>query len=253
MMPSGPARFAEAIVGFFVPPACREEVVGDLHERYRSPLQYVIEALFTVPLVIVSRIRRTADVQIVAMQGCALYMSFLGAAWLGGGAVFREPWSILRLALPGAMVLAGVILDDAYARPGVRLALQLARGPFIGNAIALACQAMLWGGHSAVAIPPPIAFSGCAMSLLFSSGIRLLFPPLREQPLGATAPAFWLKRGAVADENSRGLLTFVKVFAVVLALAALAAWILDGSLRQKAGFTILLVAVVALYTAVNRA
>ena len=31
-----PSKTAEAIVALFLPPACREEVLGDLHERYRS-------------------------------------------------------------------------------------------------------------------------------------------------------------------------------------------------------------------------
>ena len=61
LMHAGPSKTAEAIVAVFVPPACREEVLGDLHERYRFPLQYGLDALRTVPLVIISKIRRTAD------------------------------------------------------------------------------------------------------------------------------------------------------------------------------------------------
>ena len=51
-----------------MPPACREEVLGDFCERYRSPAQYAFDAVFTVPLVISSRIRRTSDPQIVLIQ-----------------------------------------------------------------------------------------------------------------------------------------------------------------------------------------
>ena len=75
-MNPGPSKAAEAIVAVFLPPACREEVLGDLHERYRSPRQYGLEALRTVPLVILSRIRRTADPQVILMQAFALYVSF---------------------------------------------------------------------------------------------------------------------------------------------------------------------------------
>jgi hypothetical protein len=81
-MNSGLSKTAEAIVAGFVPPASREEVLGDLHERYRSPRQYGVDALCTVPLVILSRIRRTADPQMLLIQAFALYVSFLGAAYL---------------------------------------------------------------------------------------------------------------------------------------------------------------------------
>ena len=84
-MNRGPSKAVEAIVAVFVPPACREEVLGDLHERYRSPLPYAWEALCTAPLVIASRVRRTTDPQVLLMQAFALYMSFLGAAW------FQDP------------------------------------------------------------------------------------------------------------------------------------------------------------------
>ncbi len=57
-MRSRPSKTAEAIVAIFLPPACREEVLGDLHERYRSPGQYALDAIRTVPLVIYSRIIR---------------------------------------------------------------------------------------------------------------------------------------------------------------------------------------------------
>jgi len=59
-MHSGPSKTAEAIVAIFVPPACREEVLGDLHERYRSPGQYAMDAVRTVPFVVYSRILRTS-------------------------------------------------------------------------------------------------------------------------------------------------------------------------------------------------
>ena len=81
MTRSGPSRAAEAIVALLLPPVCREEILGDLHERYRGSAQYSLEVVCTVPLVIISRIRRTADPQVLLIQAFALYVSFLGAAW----------------------------------------------------------------------------------------------------------------------------------------------------------------------------
>ena len=38
-MKRGPSKLAEAIVAFLLPRSCREEVLGDLYERYKSPLR----------------------------------------------------------------------------------------------------------------------------------------------------------------------------------------------------------------------
>jgi len=119
-MRAGPSKIAEAIVAFFVPPACREEIVGDLHERYSSPWQYARDALVTVPLVISSRIRRTTDAHVFMLQVLAIYGSFLLAAWLKDRAFLNEPWGLLRLALPAGLMLVALILEDAYAKPGWR-------------------------------------------------------------------------------------------------------------------------------------
>jgi hypothetical protein len=111
-MYSGPLKTAEAIVAVFVPPACREEVLGDLHERYSSSGQYGLDALRTIPRVIMSRIRRTADPQVLLMQAFALYVSFLGAAWLKDGAFLSERWGLPRLAIPAGMAMLGLVLDQ---------------------------------------------------------------------------------------------------------------------------------------------
>jgi hypothetical protein len=175
-MDSGPSKIAEAIVAVFIPPACREEVLGDLHERYGSPGQYSLDALRTVPLVIVARIRRTADPQVLLMQGFAWYASFLGAAWLKDGAFLREQWGLLRLAIPAAMAMLGLILEDTYAKPGRRSPLDLARGPVLGLSLALASQGMFRISNPDLAVPGWIALYGCAISLLLSSAVRMLFP-----------------------------------------------------------------------------
>ena len=86
-MNSGPPKTVEALVAVLVPPACREEVLGDLHERYRSAAQYSLDAASTVPLVILSRIHRTADSRALLIQAFAFYASFLAAAWIDGGAL----------------------------------------------------------------------------------------------------------------------------------------------------------------------
>jgi hypothetical protein len=97
-----------------------------------------------------------------------------------------QPSKIVRAA---AMVLLGLILDDTYARPGRQSALKRVRGPLLGVAIALASQGMLWIGRPDLAVPRWIALYGCALSLLLSSAVRMLFPPVTEELLGANVPA----------------------------------------------------------------
>src|SRR5437764_2769754 len=117
---AAPPPFLERLVGLIVPPACREEVVGDLHERYASLPQYIAEALVTVPLVIVSRIRRTTDFQVLLMEAFAAFLAFWGAARLIDAAFLEDRLAWLRLASPAATALAAMVLEDAYARPGRR-------------------------------------------------------------------------------------------------------------------------------------
>lgn len=181
-MSSGPSKLAEAVVAMVVPPGCREEVLGDLHERFTSPWQYSVDAVLTVPLVILSRMRRIADPQILVIQAFGLYMSFLGATWLGEGAVPRAPWLLLRIAIPAALAMLGMILDDTYASRVGRSWLNVARGPVFGLLLALACEALLWIANPDLALAPRITFYGCALSLLLSCVVRMMFPPVTGRP-----------------------------------------------------------------------
>jgi hypothetical protein len=181
-MRPGPPKVAETIAGFLIPPACREEVLGDLHERYTGPGQYLMDALYTAPLVIASRIRRTTDPQVFLMEALLLYVSFLGAAWYRDETLLNSQWGLLRLAVPGAIALVALMLEDAYASPGKRSALKLVRGPVFGLGVTLLWQAVLAAGSPELALPRWIMFSGSAISLLLVSTVRVLFPPVTDRP-----------------------------------------------------------------------
>jgi hypothetical protein len=203
-MPSGPSRSAEAIVAVLIPPACREEVLGDLYERYRSPAQYGFDALITIPFVIVSRIRRTADPQILLMQALALYLAFLSAAWFRESSLLTQQWGMMRLALPPALILLALVLNDVYAKPGTRSPWSMVMGPAIGLALAFLSQAMMWSRNSPGALPLEVMVYGAAMSFLSSSVIRMLFPPVTSRLQGANAPADWLKHAGDPMQIPRG-------------------------------------------------
>jgi hypothetical protein len=222
-----PPRAAEAIVALLLPPACREEVLGDFHERYVSPAQYVCDAIRTVPLVILSRIRRTADPQILLMHAFALYVSFAGAAWFADRAFLDSERGLLCLAIPVVMVMFGILLEDAYAKPGPRAALGLARGPAAGIGLALFVEILFRIDQSPFAIPFRIVLDACGMGLLLCSTIRLLFPPLANQLQGARVPADLLKRsGGVVPP---GAILILKSIAALVAIALCGTWLSDLS------------------------
>ena len=237
---SGPSKIAEAIVAVFVPPACREEVVGDLHERYSSPGQYCLDALRTVPLVIISRMRRTADPQVFLMQAFVWYASFLGAAWLKDGAFLTEQWGLVRLAIPVAMAMLGLILDDTYAKPGRRSPLKLSRGPALALGLALASQGMFRISNPGLAVPSWVAVYGCVASFLLSSAVRMLFPPVSDQLQGINVPAHWLKRSGESLGNLEISTRILKIFGVLIA----GTWMADRAALPKP-VTLLLILLIA--------
>ena len=103
--------------------------------------------------------------------------------------------------------------------------MKLVRGPAIGILLALLSQAMLRGGDLDFALPPWILFYGCAMSLLLSSAVRLLFPPVTDRLQGTNAPALWLKQAGGSDGSTKGIvLVFKAVAAIVAAVIAYQFW-----------------------------
>src|SRR3954465_12379079 len=102
----GPSRRAEAFVAIFLPEGCREEVLGDLYERYRSPAQYAGDAAATVPLVIASRIRRASDLQLLLIEAAAMYISYLSVAWYIDEAFLTAHRGTLLLVIPTVITLA---------------------------------------------------------------------------------------------------------------------------------------------------
>jgi len=192
LMERGPSRLLEAVAGFFIPRACREHVLGDLCERYTSPAQYMMDALRTVPLVIISRIRRTTDAQVLLMEAFALYLSYLAAASFLDRQFLTDQRGLLRLAILAAIALVALMVGDAYSDPKKRSLLR----PILcaATAIESAClaQALFWAGNRELAVPAWIMIFGSGLSIVLVSGLRLLFRPVTEHPQGAGKGALWL-------------------------------------------------------------
>jgi hypothetical protein len=148
-------------------------------------------------------------------------MSFLGAAWFAERAVLRGQWGLVRLAIPAAVAVLGLVIDDAYAHPRLRSGWKLARGPLLGIVFALASEEMLHLSSSSFALPRGIALYGCATGLLLSSAVCLSFPPLAHSDHVRRAP------NAAGKERSVLMNTKAKIALVCAILICVAAslWI----------------------------
>jgi hypothetical protein len=188
-MESGPPKIIETLLGWLIPPASREEVLGDLRERYENPARYLAEAVHAVPCVIYSRMRRTTDPVVALMQGVSMYTAFVMAASWRDRALLLDERGFLRLAIPPCVALVTLMIADAYSNPKRRWPLKPLFGAILAVGAALACEAYLdrWG------LPVDVLEWGGAMSALLVSTIRLMFPPITDRPQAANMPAFWQK------------------------------------------------------------
>lgn len=107
-----PPQSLENFVARLIPPACREEVLGDLCESYRSPLQYALLAARTIPFVILSRARRSSNPLLVLTRALLIYGGFAIDAW--HSQQLARPGACLRLAAPAALALLWVLLCEAF-------------------------------------------------------------------------------------------------------------------------------------------
>jgi hypothetical protein len=119
-MASLPPKALEKLVGWFLPPACKEEVLGDLCERYKSPARYLGDAIRVIPCVIVSRIRRTSDPQELVISAMLVYASMLATAWWMDKEFLNSEWGLLKLFIPSVETLVFDTLATAWQKPGDR-------------------------------------------------------------------------------------------------------------------------------------
>jgi hypothetical protein len=203
----------EAIPWLLLPPACREEVLGDLRERYRSPGQYLAEAVQVVPCAVYSRICRTTDGVVALMQAGAMYTALVVAAWWLHRALFMDRRSLACLAIPPAIVVLATIVGDAYNDLGRRWPLKLWFAPATGFALACVAQLTL----PAWALPVAVFAWGGVTGLLCVLTLRLVFPPVYDLPQGVSGPSYWRKLEPVPVwRNGKGALLLL--FVVILYL-----------------------------------
>ena len=177
-----PPKWAEALVGLLIPPASRDDVLGDLHERYAGPRQYLFDAVCTVPWVIVSKIRRTTTPRMFLMEGLVLFLSFLAAARYRDSIILTDGRGLWWLAISTAIGMAALVLADAYARVSQRWALASIRGAVLGVGFTVLFQVILSTVNGNLAIPAWISFAGGTTGVVLLSIVRMLFPPVTDRP-----------------------------------------------------------------------
>src|ERR1700689_2863217 len=121
------------------------------------------------------------------MEAIALYLSFVGVAWISGQSAFLyKPWGLLRLAIPGAIVLIALVLADAYADPAKRSAIKPMLQTALCIGLAFLSQATFWATDPDLAVPVRIMLFGGGISLVLVSSLRTFFPKDDNRPRGAT-------------------------------------------------------------------
>ena len=163
-MKRGPSKIAEAIVAVLLPQASSEEVLGDLYERYQGPLQYALDALRTLPMVIASRIRRNTDPRIALIEVLTMYLAYAAAAWYVDRSFLWTESALLLLAIPPLATMVVFALWDAYS--GTRR-----------NAILCVAVGALFA-FVAKALPPEILIYGAAMIAVLVLTARLAALPV---------------------------------------------------------------------------
>jgi len=107
-----PLSGVEDFVASLLPPACREEVLGDLWESCQSPAEYTATALAVIPRVIFSQIRRNTNAWVFLLTACAIVYSFIaGSAELSPD--LAHP--LLRLAIPIVPALLCLLICNGFA------------------------------------------------------------------------------------------------------------------------------------------
>lgn len=219
-MESGPSKIAEGIVYWLLPPACREEVIGDMRERNDGPARFLLEATHTIPSVVYSRIRRTTDVVVAMMEALSVYTALVMAArWLNPELLFRD-YGFARLAIPTAVFLSAIILADAYSDPKRHTPLKALFGPILGFALAYALQL-----KHGLALPAAVLAWGGACGALIVSTLRLIYPPFTERPQEAKMPVFWQKLELLPPPFSlRMVLVPCLLFAAIVLYLLMGSW-----------------------------
>jgi hypothetical protein len=172
-MEARPHPLIEGIVARFLPPACREHVLGDLHERYVSTGQYVWDAARTVPFAVWGQIRRTTSPLFAAAELGAVYVAFLTAIGVVNPRALGTALAPAGAAIAAITALITVALRDAWVGGTWRSTPHRVLDAILGVALAGASHALLRTIGSRLALEPAALLAGCGTSLPLLAGVRV--------------------------------------------------------------------------------
>jgi hypothetical protein len=174
-----PPKLLENLFRLLLPPASREHVLGDLQERYISPKLYAIEALAVLGPVIISRIRRTTDIQVFLMETLTVYLSFAAAGWyLSEQSFLYDHAGFVRLAIPTSVAVVSLLFCNAYSSPERKSFITPILQSTGSLSLAFLGQAVVFDTLPNFAVPFSTLLYGSLLSVLLVSPLRILFPPV---------------------------------------------------------------------------
>lgn len=222
-MEAGPPEVAERVVRWLLPPASREHVLGDLHERYESPGRFVLEALKALPFVIASRLRRTVNPGLSAFL--ALYFWF-GVFW----GTQQTHWFVA--VIPALASVASLALRDVYRAPTALTPYRSA----VGDVIVAALAVLTTQGWCALFAPAWLV-TGATLRIGFPFGFIVLFFLRLQMPTGLHQPVAVAQARTMQEligeidryELNTRRAVRIELGAAVLVMALFAAGLIFGS------------------------
>jgi len=172
------SSLTERWVRRLTPPACREEVLGDLAERCVSPREYLHDAMRTLPFVIASRLRRTSHpLQALFIGSFLWWITFYGS--------LQAHW--LTATIPTALILVVLALRDAWRVQTLeRQARTVAVDMAAAAAAVLLSQAVLWLVAPTLVLTRPTLLVGLPLGLILLYFLRVQSPTGVSLPNGFT-------------------------------------------------------------------
>ena len=107
-----PPAMIGRLIRLLIPPPAREAVMGDLEERYSSPLQYASEGMRAVPYLVASRARRTSSIPVIGLQFFIL-VACLGVTLPDHAGQEAPSWA--QGGIPALAALAALVLRNVYS------------------------------------------------------------------------------------------------------------------------------------------
>ena len=218
-MEAGPHPIIEGVVARLLPRACREHVLGDLHERYVSTGQYVWDAVQTLPYAVWGQIRRTTSPLLAAAELGAVFIAFVGALGIVHPRAGGPAQAAAGAAIAAITALVTVALRDAWVGRTWRSNAYLMLDAILAVAFAGASHAFLHSIGSRLALEPAALLAGCATSVVLLAGVRISLQSFFQPTVMANAGGSKMN----STESPRGMQRDLRVWWWTIAAVGLSA------------------------------